>query len=567
MTPRKILDFLEDRTGLGASFRKLFDEPVIGGPRWAYVFGSALATLFLVQCVTGLLLMFTYAPTVDGAWSSVFYLQHRVTAGWFIRGLHAYGANAMVVILGIHMFQVVLFGAYKRPREVTFWIGMGLMALLLGLIISGYRLPWDQRTFWALQVEMNIARAMPGGESIYRLVAGGPELGQLTLTRLYTAHVALLPALFVGLILLKVSLVRRHGRTPPPGADLSVKVNAFPWQFVRDQAFVILVLLAVALLTVATGGEGLAAPADPNRFFPARPEWFLLPLYKLRMLVPPAAEILVTGVLPVLLGGFLFLLPLLDRKESAGWGARLAWAAPVVVLGIGTVALAAKSMDDDHKDKEHVQHLADAEHRADRAIELAKMGIPPEGPLVMLERDPLTRGRDVYRQLCTGCHVLHGEGERKSPDHDGFASRSWILGLLRDPQSEHYFGELEHDEEMPSQKKLGEESLVAVTEFLFAQGREPQDPPVDRALVEAGEEVFEKKCLKCHMFEGEGDFLGTEGPNLTDWASRTWIMRQVRDPSDPRQYGGLHQMPSFRDQLSEHDMWMVAAYLRLQRFE
>ena len=129
----KIADWFDDRTGYRALVSSALDEEIEGGARWAYVFGSGLAVIFSIQVGTGLLLMATYTPSVEGAWASVFYLQHKVTGGWFIRGLHHYGAQAMIVVLGLHLLQVSIYGAYRAPREVTWWIGLGLMQVVIGL--------------------------------------------------------------------------------------------------------------------------------------------------------------------------------------------------------------------------------------------------------------------------------------------------------------------------------------------------------------------------------------------------------------------------------------------------
>src|SRR5262249_49184420 len=142
---QKISDWLDDRTGYRALVSHALDEEIAGGARWAYVFGSGLLTVFITQVVTGLLLMATYTPSATGAWSSVYYIQHKVTGGWFVRGLHHYGAQAMIVVLGMHLLQVALYGAYKRPREVTWWLGISLLGLVQGLGVTGYLLPWDEK--------------------------------------------------------------------------------------------------------------------------------------------------------------------------------------------------------------------------------------------------------------------------------------------------------------------------------------------------------------------------------------------------------------------------------------
>ena len=565
---RRAIDFLEDRTGFRRAVSRALDEEIAGGPRWAYVFGSALTVLFVVQAVTGLLLMMTYTPSADGAWSSVFYIQTKVTGGWFVRGLHSYGAEAMLIVAGLHMLQVVVYGAYKKPREVNWWLGLALLGILLGLMITGYRLPWDQHAYWALLVELNVAGATPlVGDSLYELVAGGPGIGQETLTRLYAAHVALLPALLLLVFLAHRALVRKHGRTPPEGADTTVVSAIYPGQVARDMLFVVLVLAAVAAVTTATHGVGLDAPAEPDRDYPARPEWFLLAMYQLRKMMPGAWEVVATLVIPGVVTTFLFALPLVDRKPSHRVRHRLAWIAPVLLIGIGAAAVSYTSVQADLADDDYQEAIAEQQRRRDRAHELASWGIPPGGPVVMLRNDPMTHGRDIYRQYCSSCHVLNGEGEREAPDHTGYGSREWLTLLLTNPEDPHFFGNTDLDEMMPSQLELGDEMIRAIVEFVFAEGHEPQDPPYDEELAAEGEEHFKRKCMSCHMYGEDGDWLGIGGPYMKGYGSRTWIWRQIADPGSPRNYGELNDMPAFASQLMDHDIDMVTAYLRKQRFE
>jgi ubiquinol-cytochrome c reductase cytochrome b subunit len=202
--------------------------------------------------------------------------------------------------------------------------------------------------------------------------------------------------------------------------------------------------------------------------------------------------------------------------------------------------------------------------RAERAVQLARKGMPAAGPLEMLRNDPMTRGADLYDQHCTKCHVLNGEGEQEAPDHTGFASRDWILGMTLDPQADHYFGKTKIDDMKPM-GKIGEAKLKAVTEFLFSLGHEKQDPPFDKALATEGEKVFRDTCMDCHLYQGEGADL-FEGPDMTGYGSRTWLFRQIKDPAAATQYGELNEMPAFADDLDDHDIRMVAAFLRQQRF-
>ncbi|MBX3225167.1 MAG: cytochrome bc complex cytochrome b subunit, partial [Labilithrix sp.] len=279
---RRAIEFLDERTGIKRLGAHLLDEPIKGGARWAYVFGSALLGSFMVQAVTGVALMTSYAPSDKTAWASVHFIQFQQAGGWLVRGLHHFGAQAMVILLGAHLAQVALFGAYKKPREVTWWLGLGLLAITLGFALTGYLLPWDQKGYWATRVATNIAGTVPVvGDATQRLLQGGPEYGSLTLTRFYTLHVVVLPALLVALVAAHVALFRRHGVTPPAKADLSRVDAFFPKQLFKDVVAVLAVVGIVFVLAIREHGAPLDAPADPSSDYPARPEWYFLALFQL----------------------------------------------------------------------------------------------------------------------------------------------------------------------------------------------------------------------------------------------------------------------------------------------
>jgi ubiquinol-cytochrome c reductase cytochrome b subunit len=560
----KVADWFDERTGYRALVSHALDEEIAGGARWAYVFGSGLLTLFICQVVTGLMLMATYTPAVTGAWSSVFYLQHKVAGGWFVRGLHSYGAQAMILVLGMHLLQVALYGAYKKPREVTWWLGLALLAIVQGMALTGYLLPWDQKGYWATKVATNIAGTLPIiGTAAQTLIVGGTEYGQSTLTRFYVLHVGVLPATLALIVTAHVAMFRRFGATPPASADLTRKDAFYPAQLARDVAFAVLIVLAMAALTASTHGEHLDAPADPTVDYNPRPEWYFLFLYQLLKYLPGSLELLGTVIAPGLAGAFLFVLPFLDRGESRRVRDRLPWLAPIIAGSIGITLLSMQSRHDDASDTAYQAGLAQSTVRAQRAMQLAAKGIPAGGPLELLRNDPMTRGADVYAQHCTKCHVLDGRGERDAPDHTGFASREWIFGLLHNPNDDHYFGKTDIDDMKPM-GKMGEEKLKAATEFLYSLGREPQDPAFDAKLAADGEALFKDKCMNCHTYEGDGAFL-LEGPDMTGYGSRTWLMRQIADAE--QHYGELNEMPKFDDDLDDKDIAMAAAFLRQQRFK
>ena len=180
----RVVRALDDRMAIRALGRWLLDEPIVGGARWAYVFGSALVTLLLVQATTGWLLMSAYAPSATTAWASVNHLSHALAGGWLLRGIHHFASGATVVLLALHLAQTALFGAYRRPRELNWWFGLVLLFVVLAFSLTGYLLPWDQKGYWATRVATNILGTVPVvGGALQRVVQGGTQYGSLTLTR------------------------------------------------------------------------------------------------------------------------------------------------------------------------------------------------------------------------------------------------------------------------------------------------------------------------------------------------------------------------------------------------
>src|SRR6266849_4578633 len=210
----KVLDWCDHRTGYRRLVSALLIEHIPGGAKWRYVWGSCLVFVFAVQLITGVLLMTAYSPSDSTAWASVYFIQYQMDFGWLIRGLHHFGSQTMVVLLGVHMLQVAIAGAHLPPREINWWLGLALLGSILVLSLTGYLLPWDQKGFWATQVATNIAGNLPGvGGSLQKIIVGGPAYGHHTLTRFYALHVGIMPALIIVLIIAHLAVFRRHGVT------------------------------------------------------------------------------------------------------------------------------------------------------------------------------------------------------------------------------------------------------------------------------------------------------------------------------------------------------------------
>ncbi|HEY5450442.1 MAG TPA: cytochrome b N-terminal domain-containing protein, partial [Polyangia bacterium] len=161
--PRKsrLRDWLADRIGLEELGNTIRAGQVPGGASLWHTLGSVAAGLFVLEALTGIFLATAYTPSVTGAWASVAYIQDQLTLGWFVRGLHSFGSSALIVIAGLHLLQVLLFGAYRRPRELNWMVGLLLFGVVAVFALSGYLLPWDQKGYWAKLVEATITGSAP----------------------------------------------------------------------------------------------------------------------------------------------------------------------------------------------------------------------------------------------------------------------------------------------------------------------------------------------------------------------------------------------------------------------
>ena len=184
---------------------------------WLYTLGSATLFMVVIQGVTGILLTIYYVPTPNFAYDSVVYISTQVPAGWLIRGVHHWGASAMVVLVGLHMLRVIIYGAYKFPREVTWFTGVILLLIVIAFGFTGYLLPWDQKAYWATVVGTLIAGTPPFiGEWILRIVRGGDDLSAVTLARFFGVHVWVLPALLILVTSVHMYLVIKLGISDVP---------------------------------------------------------------------------------------------------------------------------------------------------------------------------------------------------------------------------------------------------------------------------------------------------------------------------------------------------------------
>jgi menaquinol-cytochrome c reductase cytochrome b subunit len=215
--PIATVGWLDERTGGGPFLRGFLYRKVPRGTNWFYTLGSATMFAFVSQAVTGVFLAMYYRPSATEAYTSVQHITNDVFLGEFVRGMHKWGATVMVILIFAHMGRVFFFGAYKYPRELNWIIGVVLVVLTLMMALTGYLLPFDQRSFWATVVAVNLNSSGPIiGPYLADFLRGGAEFGATTISRFYAIHMLLVPGLIAALIGAHLYLVAKLGTTAPP---------------------------------------------------------------------------------------------------------------------------------------------------------------------------------------------------------------------------------------------------------------------------------------------------------------------------------------------------------------
>jgi cytochrome b6 len=334
--------WLDERVGLTEARRiaRKKQIPIHRHTVWYYLGGMTLF-LFIIQVITGVLLLFYYRPSAEEAYESVRFLMAEVKFGWLVRSIHAWSANLMVFTAFLHLFSVLLLKAYRKPRELTWMSGAILMALTLAFGFTGYLLPWNELAFFATRVGTEIVGVLPvvGGFAL-RILRGGDDVTGATLTRFYAVHVAVLPALTTFFLGLHLYLVQRHGMSTPVDEEGALGRGAMPFfpNFLMRDLVGWLAALAVLAALAAYFPIELGKKADPFAPAPAgiKPEWYFMFMFQSLKYLPPHVLWIIEGeILGILafgaLGIFLFLVPLYD-PEGRGARSRI-----VTRVGIGLI--------------------------------------------------------------------------------------------------------------------------------------------------------------------------------------------------------------------------------------
>ncbi|MCI0485230.1 MAG: cytochrome b N-terminal domain-containing protein [Blastocatellia bacterium] len=567
----KLYDWLDERAGVKQLLRGALDEPIRGGARWAYVFGSTLLFLFALQAITGIFLAMYYVPSADHAHASVAFIQKAVPGGALLRGLHHYGASAMVIIVVAHIAQTFLFGAYKGKRELLWIVGGLLLLIILGFAFTGYLLPWDQDAYFGTKVGTSIAGEIPVvGPVQQRIMLGGTELTSLTLSRFFMVHVFLLPLAMALLVVLHIYLFRRAGAAGPTHNKDDHKVARFyPKQLLKDSIFVLIVFVALLLLARFMPAR-LGPQADPASDFLARPAWYFLPLFQLLKYFPGKWSLIPTVVLPGILFALIFLLPFIDRRRERNPLRRPVATAALVFLLAGSVGLIALSKYQDSMNPEFSHKLNRQEEEANKFLQTAfqpqEIGrsIPVTPPDVVNPSVTGSAPLKIFFANCANCHGADANGGTFGPSLVNLGRRRnltsedlaiWIEGHGREPSPD----------SMPRYNQLAEEERRNIADWLLKL--------IEPVEATAGEPVsaingeppasFSASCAFCHGDRGEGSI----GPPLLWVTSKPNRSKEdlIKLLKNPRSYGLDDPMPESFPDLTEDEMRKIADWLERLR--
>jgi ubiquinol-cytochrome c reductase cytochrome b subunit len=482
-----LYDWFERRLGLGAPVIDAASHQVPSSTSsWWYVFGSAATVILVLQVMTGILLGIIYTPSANNAWSSLQFLDHNVTLGWYVRALHGWGSDFMVAIVLIHMVQVFMFGAYKFPRELTWIVGVFLLLLTLGMAFTGQVLRFDQDAYWGLGIGASILSRVPfAGGALVDLMLGGPIIAGPTLSRFFDLHVFVIPGILIALVGLHLLMVLRLGinEWPMPGRLVSKRTYVQEYNelnhktgipFVPDAAwkdavFAAAILLAVMACAFWFGPFGPSGQPDPTIIEIApKPDIPFLWIYAVLAYLPTDLETPLMLIVPILVIVAMLLLPLFFGEGEKHWSRR-----PVAVLMVAVIAVTLGIFErlGTYTPWSPVMNAWSSD---------------PTPAADLKDRTPLEReGAVVFQnKQCRNCHSIGREGGMRGPALDTIASRMTEDQMIRQV--------LQGGGNMPAYgNALSPPETTALVHFLMTlrSGNLPLAIDASRKLATSGEET------------------------------------------------------------------------------
>jgi ubiquinol-cytochrome c reductase cytochrome b subunit len=394
---------------------KFFYKPISKDIGWWYTLGSLCLLLFSVQIITGIILACNYVPTLGGAYNSVEYINNEMAWGWLIRGVHHWASHLMLIAVLIHMVRVFFHGGYKKPNEFTWITGLFLVLFTALMALTGYILPWSDRSYWAATILAKVFEFLPLVGIWLANLVGGIQTGGMTISRYCAFHMVLIPILIGVTIAIHIFLIQLYGeKGPPPKEDKDVGTQPFfPYQLSKDVIVSILMLIALVLLAryVGVPADAPAAPLASIDSVP-KPEWFILFGYEILKMFEGKSIIIALTVVPIIGILVVLFLPFYDGNPERGYMKR-----PIAIsLGVGVVIL--------------VVFLT--------LIAYISSPLPgkffaPDRPLEIKE----LAGMALFeRNVCYCCHSIEGVGMKHAPDLWKVSSKrdaNYIRDLLKDP--------------------------------------------------------------------------------------------------------------------------------------
>ena len=405
----------EDRTGAVSALSRTLAHKVPPGARWSYVWGSATLFALILQVVTGITLALIYTPSTQSAYASVQFISRDGSFSHVVRGMHYFGASAMIVLIGVHLARVYLTAAYKYPREMNWIVGVGLLAFTAAMAFTGQLLRWDQNAMWSAVVGAEQGSRTPViGTWLARFILGGNTLNGESLSRYFSAHVFWLPALLLGGVGFHLYLVLRNGVSEPaePGKKVDPKtyraeyqarlktrgVPFWPDAAWRDVVAGTAVVLIVVALAYFFGPPQLGKPPDPtNVMADPQPDWYFIWYFALLALWPYRLTNALIIAVPLLIFGWLFVLPLFSNTGERS-ALKRPWAVALVGVFVTCVgALTAIGY---------------------REPWLPRFDAPPLPQRVVASQNPqVVRGAELWHlRGCEYCHMIEGRGGLRGPN-------------------------------------------------------------------------------------------------------------------------------------------------------
>jgi ubiquinol-cytochrome c reductase cytochrome b subunit len=410
-----VIDWLEERTGLKQPIIDMATHLVPPGSKWAYVFGTAIMTSFIVQLITGVALSTLYVPSAGQAFESIQYITTEAPFGSLLRGMHFFGASAMILFAVMHMMRVYLWGSYKFPRELNWLSGVVLFFLTVAMGFTGQVLRWDQNSVWTVAVGAEQAMRAPFvGKFIAQIMMSGTQIGSATLSHFFALHVFIFPAIVIGAVGLHVYLVLRNGISEPPVVGEPVDRKTYKEKYEsmlkregrpfwpdaawRDIVFSTIVVVGILACAIWIGPPHIEKPPDPSLVQASpRPDWYLVWYFALLALLPHKAEDAIIILFPVSVGLALLAVPFLSNGGERSFRRR-PWAVAIVVFSLASIgALTIEGFKEPWTPKFEATPLT------------------PQ--IIGATSGPVYDGAQVFdKRGCLFCHAISGHGGARGPD-------------------------------------------------------------------------------------------------------------------------------------------------------